>query len=59
MNVCFWHIADITIMLNHVRFWEVERTLGICAPMPAYDPKRTSATPFQVLFSPGTMRVPT
>jgi hypothetical protein len=21
-NVCFWHKADITTVLNHVRFWE-------------------------------------
>jgi hypothetical protein len=21
LNVCFWHKADITIMLNDVRFW--------------------------------------
>jgi hypothetical protein len=20
-NVCFWHLADITVVLIHVRFW--------------------------------------
>ena len=25
-NVCFWHLADITIVLNHVRLWGVKRT---------------------------------
>ena len=39
--VCFWHKADMAIVLGDVRFWGVKRTCCGRALMSAFDPKRT------------------
>jgi hypothetical protein len=37
-DVCFWHKADVAIVLNHVR---LKRTWPVAVQMSAFDPKRT------------------
>jgi len=41
LNVRFWHKADITAVLIHVRFRGVKRTFLELTSMSAFDPKRT------------------
>ena len=43
-DVRFWRLADMPTSGADVRFWGVKRTLPKRPPMPAFDPKRTSAS---------------